>query len=179
VEVQGQIAFGGLLRGLGRDFNASLTGEVRQGRFFPHLRAEIPEELAREADLPPVEVSHHGSVLLPLHPVNRIQGLRPGQTWRMPLVDPLADSLAVMRPGLGSGPRFLAARVLPELQMLPQQPRQQGRNGIPKRHTSASCLVIEYQDEEMSARTWVEEDTGRVLLQEASSGGERWRMFRD
>jgi hypothetical protein len=50
----------------------------------------------------------------------------------------------------------LHARVLPELQELPDN-----ANGI-------RCLVIEYDDEQVKPRTWVQQNTGLVLRQEAT-----------
>ena len=59
----------------------ALTGEVRGGRFFSHLRASTPLFGAKtiDTDLKPVAVAAHGSVLSPLHPVNRISGLHPAR----------------------------------------------------------------------------------------------------
>src|SRR5262249_60804830 len=34
-----------------------------------------------------------GMVLNPMHPVNRVTGLKPGQRWRIPLIDPFSDAL--------------------------------------------------------------------------------------
>jgi hypothetical protein len=96
----------------------------------------------------------------------------------MPLVDPLSDSLTPLKSSIEDGTRFLAARVLPQPQKLPKAPEQRGRPPL-KRHVDASCLVIEYQNEEMTARTWVEVDTDLVLLQEAHSDTDHWAMFRD
>jgi hypothetical protein len=148
------------------DFTAFLAGEVRDGQFSPRVRLVHPLFGSFEPKLKPVAVSPNGSVLLPLHPVNRIRGLRPGQTWRMPLFDPLENSLPSAGEN-GPGGGYLDARVLPQTQALTFKGRE-----VP-------CLVIEYQGDEKSGRTWVREDNGLVLRQEAVSGGERWVMQRD
>jgi len=116
----------------------------------------------------PVPVARTGSVLNPLHPVNRIKGLRPGQTWRMPLLDPVAKAQGALEHLLGKNDApFLNARVLPQPQMLPDHP-----SPIP-------CLVIEYDDEETRPRTWVQVGSGLVLRQEASQLGRRMILQRD
>jgi hypothetical protein len=159
-------------------FTGQLTGEVRGSRFFPRLQVHALWSrsaadargglLDKPLDLAPVAVSAHGSVLLPLHPVNRIQGLRPGQHWRQPVVDPLADSLALFKSLAPAGEaRFLDATVRPRGQILSRQGRP------------TPCLVIDYRGEEMEARTWVEEDSGLVLRQEVTAEGGHWVMRRE
>lgn len=144
-------------------------GDVRDDQFFGHCLAEM-KSLGKPMsfDLPPTAVSYTGSVLMPLHPVNQISGLRPGQSWRQPLVDPLRDAFASL-PGFTSGVRFLNARVLPQAEML-----QWG-------DSETSCLVIEYTDDENETRgrTWVQQSSNRVLQQEAILDDSRWLMTRE
>ena len=128
----------------------TLTGAVRDGRFFSHLGASTPLFGGKniDTDLKPVAVSSHGSVLSPLHPVNRITGLRPGQTWRMPLVDPVKDAFAALvrdalpagLSGLGDDSReiILTASVRPQTETLTW-------NGKP-----AECLVIDYRGDDVT-----------------------------
>jgi len=119
-------------------------------------------------DLPSTSVSYTGSVLLPLHPVNHIRGLRPGQSWRQPLIDPLRDAFAGL-PGFSGEVRSLHARVLPQPETL-----KIGDNNI-------ECLVIEYTDDENNSvgRTLVEQNSERVLQQEANLENGPWIMTRD
>lgn len=146
-----------------------LWGEVRGDRFFAHCQASAalaPKLL--EMDLPPVSVAHNASVLLPLHPVNRIHGLRLGQSWRQPLVDPIRDALGSLH-GLGGGIHYLNARVLSRPQVLTRDD-----------DSEATCLVIEYEDEgEFVGRTWVEQDSEHVEQQEVLLAGDHWFMKRD
>lgn len=143
-----------------------LWGEVRDEQFFAHCRAD-GNILAKplQFDLPPTAMSHTGSVLMPMHPINHIRGLYPGRSWRQPLVDPLRDAF----PGLSGGVRWLNARVLPHPELLKVN------------DTETSCLVIEYTDDENETvgRTWVEQDSERVLQQEAILDDGHWIMKRD
>lgn len=149
------------------DVVLTIAGTVESGRLAPHLRISSPA-LSKpfEKDLPAVAVPARGSVLLPLHPVDRIRGLRPGQAWTVPLLEPIGDSLNEWF-GIGGGARFLHARIRDETAPLPER-----REDVP-------CLVIDYRGDDLKASTWVEEATGRVLRQDAEIGGDRWVMQRD
>jgi hypothetical protein len=147
-----------------------IWGEVQDRQFFAHCSAittKSPEKPMMQFDLPPAAVSHTGSVLMPLHPLNHLRGLRLGQGWRQPLVDPLQDAFDPL-PG-SSGVRWLNARVLPQPQVLEL-------NG-----TQTRCLVIEYtnDEDELAGRTWVEQDGERVLQQESLLENSRWIMKRE
>jgi hypothetical protein len=136
---------------------ASFRGEVRGDRFFG--RYDVGGLLG--GNLEPVPVARNGAVFLPFHPVKRIRGLHPGQTWREP-------SVGLPAIGLGGGSvRVVEARVLPTLEMLPYKGKD------------TPCLVIEHADEDQTTRTWVERDGGLVLKQEAVVGAERWILQRD
>jgi hypothetical protein len=114
-----------------------------------------------------VPVSSQGAVLLPLHPVRHIHGLRPGQRWRVPVVDPLDDLLAAVVPGGQRELTYLDARVLPETQHMMWSNQDQ------------ECLIIEYTGEELSARTWVRRSDGLVLEQEVTKSGDTWVLRRE
>jgi hypothetical protein len=142
------------------DIKTKVAGEVRDRLFWPRCQIETALWGKQDVAIKPVEVSSHGTVLNPLHPVNRISGLRPGQRWRMPLVDPLADALAARLsqeiPAANIGPRSLEAQVLPDLQSMTWY------------NDEVPCLVIQYRGDDMSARTWVRQKDGLVLRQEAT-----------
>lgn len=143
-----------------------LTGEVRNGEFHSRVHLSLPPAIAgivgtaaKEQTLPTVPVKQRGSVLLPLHPVNKITGIFPGQTWHIPLVNPFIDVARQMSPIPLSQEEIqsdLLARVLPDLKQLPDYPHPM------------PCLVIEYDDEKTRPRTWVHATTGQVLRQEAT-----------
>jgi hypothetical protein len=120
-----------------------------------------------------------GSILNPMHPVPRITGLRPGQSWRQPLVDPRADMMraAIEQSGFASWfhlkttPGVLTAVVLSEVKTLEWEGLQQ------------PCLVIEYRDEDYTAptwaRTWVRRSDGLVIRQEAGAQGDKLVLQRE
>lgn len=150
-------------------FNAKLSGhfhgQVRDRRFQPEAYVVLGD-VKHPLDLPPVPVSGRGSVLNPMHPLNRIRGLRPGQQWTMPVVDPLGDFLSALQKGQPKD-RVLQAQVLPETKLLTWNGREW------------QCLVIEYEGDDRSARTWLRVEDGLVLRQEATMYGERLVMERE
>jgi len=160
-------ALAGLFAKLPDNCIIDIKGKVEHNRFAPRINLTVPGLGERQFSLPSVEVSQRGSVLLPLHPVHRIRGLSPGQRWRIPVIDPLHDSLTPLK-GLDSGPRFLSARVEQDVEYI-----------YVNRRKDVPCLVITYEGEDMSARTLVEHPSGIVLRQEATLGKEHWVMQRD
>jgi len=153
------------------DLAASVSGEVRDGQYWPTCRIESAAWGKLNPEMQPVPVARHGAVLNPLHPVNRIAGLRPGQRWRMPIVDPLSDALSAKAneflPAAPPGPRSLDAEVLPEEHILVWEGKE-----IP-------CLVIQYRGDDVTARTWVRRRDGLVVRQEAVQLGERVVLQRE
>jgi hypothetical protein len=143
-----------------------LSGDVAEGRFNGKYHVELEGVVNQTGELS-VPVSSQGAVLLPLHPVKHIHGLRPGQRWRVPVVDPLDDLLAALVPGGQRDTVYLDARVLAETRQMTWGNQTQ------------ECLVIEYAGEEMSARTWVRRSDGFVLQQEVSKLGDTWILRRD
>jgi hypothetical protein len=163
----------GRLLGMVVDFDLGtaefhITGDVQDGVFAPRLRYTVLDK-PQDLKLPEVRLPDHCSMLQPLHPVNRIEDLRPGQTWREPCFNPLADSLKAL-PLLGGGgspERYLSARVLPETRPFTLQRQEK------------TCLVIEYVGDDITVHTWVEQSSGLVLCQEADLEGDVWVMRRD
>jgi hypothetical protein len=150
---------------------ALVEGTVTNGRFagaYDLTLIKDDGEYHKEGKLPPVPVSAQGSVLMPLHPVSHVRGLRPGQSWHLPLVDPLGDSLASLVPGSQPGSVMVAARVLSDPQTLPVSATK-----------SYECNVIEYAGDNLSARTWVRVSDSQVLRQEATLAGDSWVLQRE
>ena len=160
-EMEARFAFDAPRLGVPTGTTGLVAGTVRGNHFVPRLRLDLPGGLVREANLAPVEVSYHGSVLVPQQPVNRVQGLRPGQRWRMPLVEPFTAQF-----GLTDAVRYVNARVLPEARELEWKGKRK------------TCLVIEYDGDEQGS-TWVEAGSGLVQRQEAAFGGNRLVLQRD
>jgi hypothetical protein len=154
-----------------------LTGTVENGRMTPHIVIEAPPPFGPvKRDLQPIEIKSRGSVLNPLQPLNRLPGLRRGQHWRMPMVDPLDDvirGLTTKVPGLGDvqTPKtpYLEAEVLRDTISLS---RNDGAQQV-------ECLVVEYHGDDMSARTLVGVDDSLVYQQEVTHQGQTLKMVRE
>jgi hypothetical protein len=153
---------------------AEIVGVVRDGELFAACRFESDGQLFEE-QLPPVPAPR-GNVLNPLQPVNRLRGLRAGQHWQLPLVDPLADAMR-------AGTKTLIARNLRGeggalaqtlLDRAPQGPRvvaaEVGDKPVKCEYNNEQhdCWLIEYRGDGLSARTWVRVEDGLVLRQEAT-----------
>jgi hypothetical protein len=106
-------------------------------------------------------------LLQPLHPVNRIRNLWPGQTWSVPIFDSVSDTLQSIQ-GAPPVPKLLRARVRPQTEPLDGGKRD-----------SEECYVIDYTSDEVQASTWVSTRTGLVLLQEVLLDRTRWSLYRD
>jgi hypothetical protein len=126
-------------------------------------------------------VSQNGTIFLPLHPVHKIHGVRPGKSWRVPEIDPLGSAArAWLRSNFpiglpGREDRFLEARVRGQEVHFPFD------MGDELNHY---CWVIDYADTDdekskTTATTWVEVDTDLVLCQEAKSEAGHLRLVRD
>src|SRR5262249_20354110 len=103
---------------VGVPITAQLKGEVKEGLFTPQLQITgLPGGVLDKPKLKPVEVSTFGSVLNPMHPVNKVPGLRAGQRWRLPKVDPMALASGTILANLAvdaRAPQFLEAEVRTE-----------------------------------------------------------------
>jgi hypothetical protein len=134
---------------------ARLDGIVRDGNLHLHVTGHLAFLPQVEVPLEPISISSHPSLLTLLHPVNRIQGLRPGRTWRVPFL------------GVRGRAAMVNARVLPAVETLVW------------RNENRICLVVEYDGDEYEGRTWVEQSSGRVLQQEVRAEGQTWLMVRE
>jgi hypothetical protein len=143
----------------GTEIALELTGDV-EGATLP-LGGTL-ELAGASSPLQPrdVPVGRGGALLLPLHPVNRMRGLRPGQTWTTYALEPV--------PAPGGGVEFLRARVRDE----EEQFDQGRRHGEP-------CLVIDYTGDRLRVSTWVSRATGLVLAQEVTQDRDRWTLSRE
>jgi hypothetical protein len=163
---------------------AKISGPVANHRFSPHARLNFLE-MRLERDFPPVEVSRRGSVLNPLQPLNKLRGLRPGQRWRIPFVDPLEDTLRAVAPSLPglnlvtSRNSELEAEVLPQVLPLPALPLVAKEPPLLPRRSGDPCLVIQLSGEDTSGRVWVRETDTLVLRQEITHQGVPLTLDRD
>ena len=160
-----------------------IEGPIQDGLYKPSGEFEFLTGRSQKVRFDPLDLSGHPTVINPLHPVNRIAGLRPGRTWQVPVFDPLslvssaklegnsdplvATILELVKSQQGAPRnRLLFAQVLPEPQFLQWRGRQE------------LCWVIFYQGDELTARTWVRKDDDLVLKQEAKNGEDTLELIR-
>jgi hypothetical protein len=111
-----------------------------------------------------------------MHTVPRILGLRAGQTWRQPLLDPRSEML---RAAIEQSP-FKGMLSLPRspealTAVVHFDPQALDSDGQPQ-----PCFVIEYQEgEDYTARTWVRQSDGSVVRQEAATHGDTLVMQKE
>jgi hypothetical protein len=151
-------------------FVLDIRGDVEGEQFKPVGRLRLPAAgVEQSQSLPGAVVRRGGGVLLPLHPVNRLRGLRPGQTWTVAVFDPVVDAMRNF--GGESELRRLRCRVRDEEEIFSHG----RRNNVP-------CLVIDMEGEGLTGRTLVARDTGLVLAQEIASSKkdqDRTALYRD
>jgi hypothetical protein len=145
-----------------------IQGTVDNDRLTPHVEISCGNRSV-EADLAPVAIARRGGVLNPLLPVNRLTGLKRGQRWRVPMLDPIAEALLAYVREQPPATKFLEAHVLDSSEELAWQLKR----------PPVSCLIIDYTGDDTFGRTWVRESDGLVLLQEMTHAGERLSLRRD
>lgn len=161
---------------LDQKMRAEYAATVADGQLRATARIESP--LGRlEPELPPVPMTGV-SVLNPLHPVRKITGLRPGQTWVQPLVDPLSEAV---RESVRAAATKLLGRPLPLSDAGPREltATVTGPRALEWNNRSVDCLVIEYAGGDFQARVWVRQSDGDVLRQEADAPGEQLELERE
>jgi hypothetical protein len=141
-----------------QEFEMEVKGNVENEVLEPRLF--LGPEMA-PFKLGKMRVPSGGTVLNPMHLLNRVPGMRPGRHWRVPLLDPLADTNAI-----GAFiPKSLAVTEL-EASVEPVM--------LKWGHEEVTCYCIEYRkpgEADVRARTWVRRRDGLVLQQEAGVGG--------
>jgi hypothetical protein len=137
-----------------RPIKATLEGQVQNRLLSLRWSDSTPE-----VDLPgfaTTQVSGRTGMLIPLHPLERISGLRAGEHWRVPLLDP--SPIASLQGGAFL--RYADAVVV--------------EDELKRRSGSTPCVVIEYGGADaVPMRTWVRKSDGIVLRQDANLFGER------
>lgn len=173
-----------------QSLNGKIEGYSRDKRFAEaeaHIHGTVIEgQLISECEikssfgdfkqtLEPVRVPE-GQILNPLQPVNRLTNLRPGHSWYVQLSSPLDDATDL----------FLRKKLEEQgfkLQQKKQEPVfaqvMKNQQNLDWNGQVVSCWVIEYQQDEPVARTWVRASDGKVLKQEAFRGGEQLTIERD
>jgi hypothetical protein len=96
----------------GKAIEVVVDGKVDNGMFTPLIRVEGTDVTRFPLlNLRPVPVGGNGNVLNPMHPLNRLRGLRAGQHWVQPVFDPLLLALSSRISQLPL--RQLSAEVMP------------------------------------------------------------------
>jgi hypothetical protein len=197
----------------------AVDGEVRDAQLLPRWRVKVfaadsftedrvfdrdssAPVLLHQFDTPfrPFEFVARGIVLNPMHPPNRLDTLRSGQHWQMPMVnslivleklahtlealaagrslEALTDMLTKTLGGALEDTPLLEARVLPQLESLPPMlPLSGGQS--PRVAELPLCYVIEARDNDGHAhcRLWVQQSDGDrkglALRQEVTFHSER------
>jgi hypothetical protein len=122
----------------------------------------------------------------PFEPLQKHPALKPGQTWRVSSVDPVGQALdAALRLAAaqllaeafpGKAPFSLPTRRPPK-ELLAQVLAD--TEEVSHRGKVYTCRVIVYRSDEMTARTWVDVEDGKVVRQEAVGLGDAVVLQRD
>jgi hypothetical protein len=148
-----------------------LLGEVEAGSMTPRLHAALPGGLFKgkkgTIDLATMGDVGGSALLLPLHPMNRIHGLSPGQTWTVHVLDPLAPARWALH-GFSDDGSLAHAAV-----------RRQEEAFTFANYEDVACLVIDYEGVDLKVRTWVARKDDQVMCQEATLGKTRWTINRE
>ncbi len=134
------------------DFQAEVEGLVQNGVFTPTIRVNGTEASLGPLQPKPINVPAHGNLLSTYHPLDKIQGLWTGRTWKVPLL----DEVGALLPGGSLSSTTLIAEVHDaDLEW-------QGQ--------SVPCFRIDYQEPGKKAmtHTYVRRSDGLVLRQETN-----------
>ncbi len=128
-----------------------IKGNVVDGDFHPEVHLIVNNKPQKVMDLDPVKISGHGTILNPMHLINRLSGLRQGQRWTIPLLDPVSSVL----PGKKVTIPLLIAEVF--------------STNLEWAGEDFACFRIDYWEpgKKVTASTWVRRLDGLVLQQEA------------
>ena len=133
-----------------------IEGDVVNGVCVPRVLLNNTIHPLDQIDLP-----QQGSIVNPMHLVNRLRKLRVGQTWRITMVDPLRGVTNKFMGDFGKGMTISALIAEVKTDTLKWDRKE------------VLCYTIEYREpgKEISARTWVRKSDGLVLQQEANHLG--------
>jgi hypothetical protein len=115
------------------------------------------------------EIAVRGPVFNPMQLLNRVPGLRSGQRWRLPLLEPLGGQLS-----------HLSALLQRSLAM-PELEATVSTGMLHWNEMDVPCHIIAYArpgEEDVHARTWVRRRDGLVLQQQAGIAGRGFTIVR-
>ncbi len=113
--------------------------------------------------------SYFRRVLIPFHPPNQMKGLKPGQTWREPMLNLHPDAL-IKDDFTSTQPIiWMQAKVHPSTE----------KTRIRWRSREHRCILLEHTGEKASVRLWIQENPPhKVLKYEVSFPNEIWTFNR-
>jgi hypothetical protein len=152
--------------------DVKLEGQVEDDHFTPRVFLNGIDLNNEVLKLEAVRVTRRGGVVNPMHPLNRISGLKEGQEWRIQVTDPaqlvLASAQGALKlPVTDSGLKQLDAEVTADT--------------LRWHNADVPCWRVDYRQhrEPVTARTWVRRTDGIVLRQEATQLGRTLALVRD
>lgn len=114
----------------------------------------------------------------PLEPLQKYPALRPGQSWRVSNVDPVAAAMnAVARQVIKKEFGLVLPRIDQPAELLARV--QDDLDPVGVKGKEVACRVILFTAKGVTARTWVDPADGKVLRQEATLMGETMTLVRE
>jgi hypothetical protein len=145
-------------------------GEVRERLMHPQLNVRLGGVPANLFPMEPFAVSDSGNIFNPMHLVHKISGLREGQSWTIPLMDPL-KALPGPAQNLPGVEDLTISRLSALVTVEP----------LDWHGAEQDCFKIEYRHPESGAvlgGTWVRRRDALVLQQWASYAGIEYTLRR-
>ena len=143
------------------EVNFELRGEVANNQLQPRLFQNGVELKILEFNA--IKLDRRDHIVNPMHLMNRLRGLREGQTWKIPQLDLLSSVKNKVIADLAKQGMTVPVLIA---EVKPGSLRWDGRD--------VACHKIEYYEpgKDVTARTWVRKLDGLVLQQEANFGFE-------
>lgn len=132
---------------------------VEAGTLRGTLELSLPGVEPFRLDIPEVNLPNNGKVELPLHLYDKVEGLYPGRTWLVPMIDPVRSIPGFLQGGGKVEMKNVAARVLDQVEPLPG-------------HPDLACHVVVY-DTETKPKIYVQVGKQLLLRQETVYDGQR------
>jgi hypothetical protein len=145
------------------------AGAVRDRKLHPEIKLLVNGANVNPFAPEPIPVAESGRILNPMHLVHKISGLREGQTWMIPLMDPFKALPSALSDNL-PGKNLRIDQVQAEVTTAP----------LDWNRVETLCFKIEYRrpGEKVIAATWVRRRDGLVLQQWASYEGIEYTLVR-
>ncbi|MBI1832410.1 MAG: hypothetical protein HYR84_13285 [Planctomycetes bacterium] len=158
-KVTGDFTLGLEILGKG-DTTIELKGQVVDDIFSPRLFInQVEEKLPEGSD---VRFEQTGNIVNPMHLLNRLRGLRDGQTWKITMLDPL-QGFKKQLPGAFAKQMGVASLIATVSVVTFEWD-----------HREVACYMIEYREpgkDDVVASTWARKADGLVLQQKSSQMG--------